>query len=276
MPTVSSCAIVVCHSVYLPNLMRPIIIGAGRGSRLGPNTDDIPKALVPAMGRPMLEWILDALAAAGFSRKDVVFICGYRADVVRARYPEFTFVDNRDWEHNNILASLFCARAHLADGFVSTYADIVYRGSAVEKLVASPHDKVLVCDTDWRRRYIDRSQHPESDGEKMRAEGDRVVELSRRIPSEQASGEFIGVAKFTREGSRELAVAFDAAKERWSGKTWREGRTFERAYLIDLFQVMIEGGSEFHRVDTHGGYMEIDTREDLACTEKWWRESAPG
>jgi choline kinase len=255
--------------------MRPIIIGAGRGSRLGPNTDDLPKALVPIMGRPMLEWILDALGTAGFARKDAIFICGYRAEIVRQRYPELTFVDNRDWEHNNILASLLCARTHLGDGFISTYADIVYRGSAVVKLLASPHDKVLVCDTDWRRRYVDRSQHPESDGEKMRAEGTRIVELSRRIPPAEASGEFIGVAKFTREGARELVAAFDEARDRWSGKTWREGRAFERAYLIDLFQDMIERGFAFHRVDTHGGYMEIDTREDLACAEKWWQGSAP-
>jgi choline kinase len=255
--------------------MRPIIIGAGRGSRLGSNTDDIPKALVPVMGRPMLEWILEALSGAGFARKDVVFICGYRADVIRSRYPELSFVDNLDWERNNILASLLCARAYIGGGFVSTYADIVYRGSAVKRLVSSPHDKVLVCDTDWRRRYVDRSQHPESDGEKLRAEGSRVVELSRRIASDQASGEFIGVAKFNRQGARELTDAYDTVQRQWSGKTWREGRTFERAYLIDLFQHMIEGGSAFHRVDTHGGYMEIDTGEDLACAEKWWRESPP-
>jgi len=255
--------------------MRPIVIGAGRGSRLGPETDEIPKALVPVMGRPMLEWILEALGAAGFSRRDVVYVCGYKADVLRARYPELTFVENHDWERNNILASLLCAREHLSGGFVSTYADIVYRGSAVRKAVAAPHDKVLVCDTDWRRRYVDRSQHPETDAEKMRAEGARVVELSRRIASDQASGEFIGVTKFTADGARELAEAFDEARRAWDGKTWREGRTFERAYLIDLFQDMLERGSAFHRVDTHGGYMEIDTREDLACAEKWWRESTP-
>ena len=119
--------------------MRPIIIGAGRGSRLGPNTDDIPKALVPVMGKPMLEWILDALETAGFARKDVVFICGYRAEVVKARYPEFTFVDNVDWENNNILGSLMCARRHFGEGFVSTYADIVYRGAARSK--ASPSSR---------------------------------------------------------------------------------------------------------------------------------------
>jgi choline kinase len=256
--------------------MRPIVIGAGRGSRLGAETDDIPKALVSVMGRPMLDWILEALGAAGFARKDVVYICGYRADVVRARYPDLSYVENRGWEHNNILASLLCAREELTQGFVSTYADIVYRGSTVQKLVASRHDKVLACDTDWRRRYVDRSLHPESDGEKMRAEGDRVVELSRRIPSDKASGEFIGVVKATARGAREIVAAFDDARARHAGETWREGRTFERAYLIDLFQDMLERGSTFHRVDTHGGYMEIDTGEDLACAEKWWRESAPG
>src|SRR5579883_807881 len=170
--------------------MRPIVIGAGRGSRLGPETDEIPKTLVPVMGRPMLEWILDALGEAGFARRDVVFICGYKADVVRARYPEFTYVVNADWERNNILASLLCAREHLRGGFVSTYADIVYRGAAVKRAVAAAHEKVLVCDTDWRRRYVARSQHPETDAEKMRAEGPRVVELSRRIASERAAGEF--------------------------------------------------------------------------------------
>jgi choline kinase len=255
--------------------MRPIVIGAGRGSRLGPETAEIPKALVPVMGRPMLEWILEALGAAGFTRKDVVYICGYKAEVVRARYPEFTFVLNRDWEKNNILASLLCAREHLAAGFVSSYADIVYRGSAVKKAVASPHDKVLVCDTDWRRRYVARTQHPESDAEKMRAEGERIVELSRRIPSEAASGEFIGVTKFTPNGARELVAGFDEARAKWAGQTWREGRTFERAYLIDLLQDMLERGSAFHRVDTHGGYMEIDTQQDLASAEQWWRESTP-
>jgi len=255
--------------------MRPIVIGAGRGSRLGPETEDIPKALVHVMGRPMIEWILDALGAAGFKRRDVLFICGYRADVVRARYPEMSFVENRDWERNNILASLFCARDELRTGFLSTYADIVYRGSTVAKLAQAPYDKVLACDTDWRRRYVDRSRHPETDAEKMRAEGDRIVELSRRIVSQQASGEFIGVAKFSPEGARELTEAFDQVRARDDGKPWREGRTFERAYLIDLFQHMIERGASFRRVDTDGGYMEIDTLEDLANAEKWWRESRP-
>jgi L-glutamine-phosphate cytidylyltransferase len=251
--------------------MKAVIIGAGRGSRLGPETNEIPKTLVGVMGRPILDWVLEALEAGGFRRKDVVFIAGYAEDVVRARYPELTFVTNAGWADNNILLSLLTARDHLRGGFLSTYADIVYEGDIVQKLVASPERITLGCDTAWRRRYVDRSQHPETDAEKMRAEGTRVVELGRRIPSESATGEFIGVMKLSPDGAAEFLDAFDGAKAAHSAGEFREGRTFQRAYLIDLLQHMLESGSEMHRADTPGGYMELDTLEDLAAAEKWWR-----
>ena len=251
--------------------MRPILIGAGRGSRLKHRTDDVPKTMVEVMGRPMLDWILEALREGGFAPKDVVFIGGYRIDVLRAAHPEFTFVENRDWERNNILLSLMCAREHLRDGFVSSYTDIVYRGSCVRDVLAKQADKVLVGDSAWRKRYVARSEHPETDAEKMRCEGDRVVELSRRIESERASGEFIGVTKFSGDGARELFEAFDRAAAEFAGKPFREGRTFEKAYLIDLFQRMVEGGSDFRWVTTDGGYMELDTLQDLSMAEAWWR-----
>jgi choline kinase len=252
--------------------MRPVIIGAGRGSRLGHETDEIPKTLVKVMGRPMLEWVLEALAEAGFARNDVVFVCGYAEDVIRARYPEFTYVRNAEWQTNNILLSLLTAREHLTGGFVSTYADIVYEGAVVDKLVKSPRDIVLGCDTEWRRRYSSRSQHPETDAEKMRADGERVLEVSRGIASEVASGEFIGVMKLSSAGAAEFLGAFDAARAAHAGRVWRDGRTFEMSYLIHLLQHMLESGTAMHREDTRGGYMEIDTLEDLALAESWWRE----
>jgi L-glutamine-phosphate cytidylyltransferase len=251
--------------------MKAIIIGAGRGSRLRHLTTDIPKTLVPILGRPMLDSVLEALAAGGFARKDVIFVCGYKAEQIKERYPDLQYVENTAWESNNILASLLYAREHLEDGFVSTYSDIVYRPSIVADLVKSDADIALACDTDWRRRYVGRSQHPETDAEKLRAEGGRVVELSRRIASERATGEFIGVMKLSSDGARRFVAAFDAAKEAFAGKEYREGRSFEKAYLIDLLAAMLERGETMHTVDTHGGYMEIDTLEDAALSESWWK-----
>jgi choline kinase len=252
--------------------MRAIVIGAGRGSRLQHETNEIPKTLVEVMGRPMLDWVLEALAAGGFSRERVVFVCGYAEHAVRATHPELEFVRNDDWQNNNILLSLMYARQHMREGFVSTYGDIVYEPAVVERLVASPHDIVLGCDVRWRRRYVHRSQHPESDAEKLRADDARVIEISRHIPSEAASGEFIGVMKLSPRGAELFCDAFDRAQAEFAGREFREGRRFEKAYLIDLLEHMLEQGIHMHRVDTLGGYMEIDTLQDLAMAESWWNE----
>jgi len=249
-----------------------VIIAAGRGSRLRSETEDLPKTLVEVMGRPMLEWVLEAFESAGLSRKDVVFICGYRADVIKARYPEFTYVTNHDWQNNNILLSLLMARDYLRGGFVSTYGDIVYEGGVVQKLVASSADITLGCETAWRRRYVGRTQHPEPDAEKLRADGKRVVELSRNLPSEHADGEFIGVMKLSPQGAAGFLQAFDRAERSHGSGQFREGRSFQKAYLIDLLAEMLEQGAVMEREDTAGGYMEIDTLQDLAMSEKWWNE----
>jgi choline kinase len=252
-------------------VVKPIIIGAGRGRRLEHLTDEIPKTMVPILGRPMLEAILTALTAGGFERSETVYICGYKGEVIRQAYPELIYVENEDWANNNILLALLCARLHLSEGFVSSYADIVYRPEAVVRLMDSPHDITLVCDTDWRRRYRDRSQHPENDGEKLRAEGDRIVELSRNIPADQATGEFIGVMRLTAAGAARFLAAFDqVAATHADQPVFRDGRSFQKAYLIDLLQHMIEAGESLHCLPIHGGYMEIDTTEDAACAESWW------
>ena len=45
-----------------------MILAAGRGARLRPHTDQHPKPLLSIAGRPMIEYHLDALAEAGFSK----------------------------------------------------------------------------------------------------------------------------------------------------------------------------------------------------------------
>ncbi|HEX6265874.1 MAG TPA: nucleotidyltransferase family protein [Burkholderiales bacterium] len=45
--------------------MRAMILAAGRGERLRPLTDSVPKALVQAGGKPLIAWHLERLAASG-------------------------------------------------------------------------------------------------------------------------------------------------------------------------------------------------------------------
>jgi MurNAc alpha-1-phosphate uridylyltransferase len=43
-----------------------MLLAAGRGERMRPLTDATPKSLLPAGGKPLVAWLLERLAAAGF------------------------------------------------------------------------------------------------------------------------------------------------------------------------------------------------------------------
>ena len=69
--------------------MKAIIIGAGRGIRLMPEMEGIPKCMMDGMGgQRVLDWVLDSLAHAGID--DVVFIGGYQDGESRAGLSAFT------------------------------------------------------------------------------------------------------------------------------------------------------------------------------------------
>ena len=55
-----------------------VVLAAGKGTRM---KSDLPKVLIEICGRPMIEYVLDALDAVGFDR--IVVVVGYRADDVK-------------------------------------------------------------------------------------------------------------------------------------------------------------------------------------------------
>ena len=248
--------------------MRAIIIGAGRGERLMPHTADAPKCFAEVKGRRILDWGLEALNAGGLT--DIVFIGGYRIDIVKTAYPDFTYCHNSDWPNNNILESLMHAEFHMDDGFVCAYSDILYTERVVSRLMESEHDVTLVCDTDWRTRYKKRTEHPEDDGEKMLVIGNAVSTVNRTMPSEDADGEYIGIARFTPDGAMALRDAYHESRETFGNGPFQAAATFRKAYLIDLYQHMIESGHLIHASFTAGEYMEIDTNQDFQIAREEW------
>src|SRR5204862_322336 len=75
---------------------------------------------------------------------------------------------------------------------------------------------------------------------------------------------------FAEIGGELLREHYHRRRREFWGQPYRGSAQFQKAYLIHLFQDMIEQGVEFGHADTHGQYREIDTQEDLDLAQKGW------
>jgi L-glutamine-phosphate cytidylyltransferase len=240
--------------------MRAIIVAAGMGRRLAPYTDDRPKCLVEVNGRSILQRQLDAYRASGVD--DFAIVRGYRKEsivVSGARY-----FDNDAFRGNNILCSLFYAEEAMDGGFLFSYSDIVFRPEAVRAALDTPGDYALVIDRLWHEAYVGRLNHPVEEGEVARVDGGRVTLVGKKtMPPGEATGEFIGLARFSARAAAQLRERFHARRRELAGLPYGRAPRFEVAYLTDLLNDLIATGEVMAPAFIDGGWREIDTVEDL-------------
>ncbi len=60
--------------------MQAIILAGGKGTRLKPLTDDLPKPLVPIIDKPIIVHVIDVLKRSGIT--DIIITLGYMADKI--------------------------------------------------------------------------------------------------------------------------------------------------------------------------------------------------
>jgi choline kinase len=226
--------------------------------------------MVDVAGRPIFGWVWKALAAVGV--QELVVIRGYRGDVletfIRGIVPAATFVDNHDWQTNNVLLSLACARAHLDRPAYVLYSDIVFTPAVAEAAAASTAEIGLVIDRDFRTIYEGRTEHPLEEGEvsDLMPDGSVARVGKRALPPADAIGEFIGLVRLGTRGMATVARTLDQVAHRFAGKEtepFQRATHYRNAYLTDLLQELIDGGIRVDPIFIDGQWREIDTGQDL-------------
>lgn len=98
---------------------RAIFLAAGFGSRMVPITFNTPKPLVRVHGKRIIDYLLDAVVAAGIP--EIVIVRGYlgeQFDQLKYKYPNIKFVENPIYNEANNISSAVCVRYLLQNAYV--------------------------------------------------------------------------------------------------------------------------------------------------------------
>lgn len=251
--------------------MKAIIIAAGPCTRLRPLTDDLPKCMLQIHGKSIIQNTIELFRGNGIS--DISVIRGYKREKIN--FPGITYFENTDFWNNNILHSLMCARAKLEEAIESgeavvvTYSDILYSDSVVKKLLKSEHAIASIVDTDWQDHYTDRINHPPSEAELVIMDSNnRKLKIGKHVFAEgidgHKHGEFIGLWKFTPEGIRAFLKHFDRLHSTLKRtEPYQRAKEWQKSYITDIFQEMIDRGEELHCVLIEKNWAEFDTVQDF-------------
>ncbi len=237
--------------------MRAVIIAAGTGSRLGEYSKDKPKTLVEVSGTPILGYTLNSLIKEDIT--DIVIVTGYMGEKIKefinknyANKLNVSYVHNDIYDKTNNIYSIYLAKNELVGSdFMLINSDVLFHEGILQALKRSEKRGVILS--------VDFTVKLGEEEMKVKIEGDTIVKISKKIPPEEADGEYIGLTRIDKDFSR---VFFESVE-----RTIEEKGT--GVFYEEAFQTMIDDGNEIHYESTKGlPWIEIDTPEDLKVAQE--------
>jgi len=244
-------------------MKKAIILSAGQGSRLLPLTADQPKCLIEFSGKSLIAWQIEALAANGIN--DIAVVTGFRdlkmdaalAEIARPPLmirscfnPFYKVADN--------LGSCWVVREEMDQDFIILNGDTLVSPDIIARLMTGATRPITVT--------IDVKDIYDLDDMKVQRDGDRLVQIGKRIEPEDSNAESIGMIAFKGEGPAIFRQQVEAMMRTPEGVlNWYLKAIHALAPSGVVGTVSIEGLP----------WAEIDFPEDLpigrALTERWMK-----
>lgn len=226
--------------------MQAIIMAAGRGSRLGNLTDDIPKAFLDVKGHRLIDYNLALLQENGI--EDIKVVTGYKAELYEAlaeKHEGLICIYNPFYEHCNVLGSFYMAQERLSDvDTIYLHADTLCDAEIFQEMVQGSGDIVMPVDF----------KNCDSEAMKVTTKAGNVIKVSKEIPEEKSEGEFIGMAKLSKNVMPAIKKASQKLMRCGCLKSYFEGA---------IQEVINQGGYSVPALPTRNRFWgEVDFEED--------------
>ena len=245
--------------------MKVIILAAGLGSRLGELGKNLPKGMITIFGKTLIERQIEIFHNCGIN--DITIITGHNSEVIK--YTNVDYIKNPNYATTNMNESLFCAKQKFDDSILVSYADIIFEQRTIEQILRFRQDVGVAINLDWKKNYKNRTQHSLSEAENVLIENYKVVRLRKNITEclpNQKIGEFLGIIKLSKKGAMYFLEKYLKLKNSHKG-VFHSSPSFQKAYLTDMLQEIVDSKMIVYPIVTKGLWMEIDTAEDLKRAE---------
>lgn len=120
--------------------MKAVILAAGKGTRMGGLTNEIPKPMLRVHGKPILEHIITGLQSAGV--REFFIVTGWRAEIVESYFGDGSKFGIKVQYGRQVVQDGTGKAPELAkafvgsDDFVLTYGDILVRPETYKQMMA--------------------------------------------------------------------------------------------------------------------------------------------
>lgn len=244
--------------------MNVIILAAGMGTRLLPETQNIPKGMVKLFDKSLIEMQIDIFKKCGID--DISIVRGYLAEKIN--FPSITYFKNENFSTTSGNESLYCAKQKLDDTIIC-YADLVFDTSIIKKMIDFNGGVGIAVKSDWESRYVKRTLHPISEADNVLFdESGKIIEIRKNIQKPNASiGEFLGIVRLSSKCSSLFLKRFSELKESHVG-TFHGSPSLKQSIIPDMIQELIDLGTNVKPVMGSEKWVEIDTPEDLDIARK--------
>ena len=131
------------------SVTRAVFLAAGKGTRLQPLTDEVPKCLIEIAGKPMIEHALQALSVHGIT--EAIIVIGFKGQLIRDRLGtifnsiQIRYTEAPLYETTNNICSLWDARNSLDQDILLLEADVVFDSNLIAKLLAEQGSSAAVA-----------------------------------------------------------------------------------------------------------------------------------
>ena len=244
--------------------MKVIIIAAGSSTRLAKETSDIPKGLLKINGKSIIEIQLELFQKNQLS--DITIITGAQ----KFKLKNVHYIQDYKFQDHDVLGSLMVAKSIINDDILTSYSDIIFEEKILKSMTEFSGDVGIAVDLDWEKNYVDRDQHPKSEADNVLINDNEILEIRKNISEckkNEKIGEFLGLMKLSKKGSRVFLEKYSELKMSHKGK-FHNALSLEKAYLTDMLQELIDSGIRISPIYISGKWCEVDTPQDLDIARK--------